>query len=130
MRHVYVASHGPFARGLINSLSLLIGDEHGVTPVCAYDGDIVTTEQLEQTLENLIAQANGEEVVVFTDLLGGSINNSAAKVQDFIDKILPSLLPLLFTLGMYKLIRKGVNINWILLGTVVFGLLASALGLL
>ncbi|VUC88675.1 PTS family sugar transport protein component IIB [Salmonella sp. NCTC 11881] len=80
MRHVYVASHGPFARGLINSLSLLIGDEHGVTPVCAYDGDIVTTEQLEQTLENLIAQANGEEVVVFTDLLGGSINNSAAKV--------------------------------------------------
>ncbi|MBJ4919165.1 PTS system mannose/fructose/sorbose family transporter subunit IID, partial [Salmonella enterica subsp. enterica serovar Indiana] len=52
------------------------------------------------------------------------------KVQDFIDKILPSLLPLLFTLGMYKLIRKGVNINWILLGTVVFGLLASALGLL
>ncbi|WP_262202537.1 hypothetical protein, partial [Escherichia coli] len=24
----------------------------------------------------------------------------------------------------------GVNINWILLGTVVFGLLASALGLL
>ncbi len=26
----YVASHGPFARGLINSLSLLIGDEHGV----------------------------------------------------------------------------------------------------
>lgn len=80
MRHVYVASHGPFARGLINGLSLLIGDEHGVTPVCAYDGDIVTTEQLEQTLENLIAQANGEEVVVFTDLLGGSINNSAAKV--------------------------------------------------
>ncbi|KJT56095.1 hypothetical protein SEEH4588_10360, partial [Salmonella enterica subsp. enterica serovar Heidelberg str. RI-11-014588] len=30
--------------------------------------------------KNLIAQANGEEVVVFTDLLGGSINNSAAKV--------------------------------------------------
>ncbi|EPA5967416.1 PTS mannose transporter subunit IID, partial [Salmonella enterica] len=31
---------------------------------------------------------------------------------------------------MYKLIRKGVNINWIPLGTVAFGLLASALGLL
>ncbi|WP_289457987.1 PTS system mannose/fructose/sorbose family transporter subunit IID, partial [Klebsiella pneumoniae] len=44
--------------------------------------------------------------------------------------ILPSLLPLLFTLGMYKLIRKGVNINWILLGTVAFGMAASALGLL
>lgn len=30
-----------------NSLSLLIGDEHGVIPVCAYDEDIVTTEQLD-----------------------------------------------------------------------------------
>ncbi|WP_258961157.1 hypothetical protein, partial [Klebsiella pneumoniae] len=26
--------------------------------------------------------------------------------------------------------RKGVNINWILLGTVAFGMAASALGLL
>lgn len=46
MKHIYVASHGHFARGLVNSLSLLIGDEHGVIPVCAYDEDIVTTEQL------------------------------------------------------------------------------------
>jgi len=80
VQHIYVASHGPFAQGLVNSLSLLIGDEHGVTPVCAYEGEIVTTEQLEQTLENLILQANGEEVVIFTDLLGGSINNSAVRV--------------------------------------------------
>lgn len=62
--------------------------------------------------------------------LSFTAGQTTMKVQDFIDKILPSLLPLLFTLGMYKLIRKGVNINWILLGTVVFGLLASALGLL
>ena len=60
MKHIYVASHGHFARGLVNSLSLLIGDEHGVIPVCAYDEDIVTTEQLEQTLEHLIVQANGD----------------------------------------------------------------------
>lgn len=80
MKHIYVASHGHFARGLVNSLSLLIGDEHGVIPVCAYDEDIVTTEQLEQTLEHLIVQANGDEVVIFTDLLGGSINNSAVSV--------------------------------------------------
>ena len=80
MKHIYVASHGHFARGLVNSLSLLIGDEHGVIPVCAYDEDIVTTEQLEQTLEHLIVQANGDEVVIFTDLLGGSINNSAVSL--------------------------------------------------
>ncbi|MBN6334937.1 PTS mannose transporter subunit IIAB, partial [Escherichia coli] len=32
------------------------------------------------TLEHLIVQANGDEVVIFTDLLGGSINNSAVSV--------------------------------------------------
>ena len=37
-------------------------------------------KQLEQTLEHLIVQANGDEVVIFTDLLGGSINNSAVSV--------------------------------------------------
>ncbi|MEL4013434.1 PTS sugar transporter subunit IIA [Dryocola clanedunensis] len=79
MRHVYVASHGQFARGLVDSLSLLIGDEHGIRPVCAYGDDITTTEQLDRTLEQLIAEANGEEVVVFTDLLGGSVNNCATR---------------------------------------------------
>ncbi|HAZ53903.1 MAG TPA: PTS mannose transporter subunit IID, partial [Franconibacter helveticus] len=62
--------------------------------------------------------------------LSFTTGNTTVKVQDFLDKILPSLLPLLFTLGMYKLIRKGVSINWVLLGTVAFGLLASALGIL
>ncbi|MEB5924386.1 PTS system mannose/fructose/sorbose family transporter subunit IID [Franconibacter daqui] len=62
--------------------------------------------------------------------LSFTTGNTTIKVQDFLDKILPSLLPLLFTLGMYKLIRKGVSINWVLSGTVAFGLLASALGIL
>ncbi len=45
--------------------------------------------------------------------LSFTAGQTTMKAQEFIDKILPSLL-LLFTLGMYKLIRKGVNINWIL----------------
>ena len=98
MKHIYVASHGHFARGLVNSLSLLIGDEHGVIPVCAYDEDIVTTEQLEQTLEHLIVQANGDEVVIFTDLLGGSINmvNSRGYIRKLTsDAVLLTILSIL-----------------------------------
>ncbi len=41
-----------FARRTGERLSLLIGDEHGVIPVCAYDEDIVTTEQLGGNLEH------------------------------------------------------------------------------
>jgi len=79
VKHVYVASHGNFATGVVESLALLIGEEHGVKPVCAYQGEIATTEQLERVFEELVIQAAGEEVVIFTDLLGGSVNNSAAR---------------------------------------------------
>lgn len=78
----------------------------------------------------MVVGAMTASMIDITTPLSFTAGQTTMKVQDFIDKILPSLLPLLFTLGMYKLIRKGVNINWILLGTVVFGLLASALGLL
>ena len=69
-------------------------------------------------------------MIDITTPLSFTAGQTTMKAQEFIDKILPSLLPLLFTLGMYKLIRKGVNINWILLGTIAFGMAASALGLL
>ena len=46
MKHIYVASHGHFARGLVNSLSLLIGEEHGVIPVCANDEEKLTPDKL------------------------------------------------------------------------------------
>ncbi len=39
---------------------------------------ILSPRKLNKPSKNLIAQANGEEVVVFTDLLGGSINSAAA----------------------------------------------------
>ncbi|SUH38921.1 PTS family sugar transport protein component IID [Salmonella enterica subsp. enterica] len=78
----------------------------------------------------MVVGAMTASMIDITTPLSFTAGQTTMKVQDFIDKILPSLLPLLFTLGMYKLIRKGVNINWILLGTVAFGLLASALGLL
>lgn len=78
----------------------------------------------------MVVGAMTASMIDITTPLSFTAGQTTMKVQDFIDKILPSLLLLLFTLGMYKLIRKGVNINWILLGTVAFGLLASALGLL
>lgn len=74
----------------------------------------------------MVVGAMTASMIDITTPLSFTAGQTTMKVQDFIDKILPSLLPLLFTLGMYKLIRKGVNINWILLGTVAFGLLASA----
>ncbi|EPQ0933693.1 aldehyde dehydrogenase family protein [Klebsiella pneumoniae] len=78
----------------------------------------------------MVVGAMTASMIDITTPLSFTAGQTTMKAQEFIDKILPSLLPLLFTLGMYKLIRKEVNINWILLGTVAFGMAASALGLL
>ncbi|MBT9432622.1 PTS fructose transporter subunit IIA [Candidatus Sodalis endolongispinus] len=83
MQEIYVASHGEYAKGIVSALSLLIGDDHGVTPVCGYCGDISNTAELEQYQENvaLLAAHRGNEVFLFTDMLGGSVNNTAILVM-------------------------------------------------
>lgn len=48
---------------------------------------------------------------------------------DVLDKILPGLLPLLITLGCYKLLSKGVKPTKIILIILVVGILGSLIGL-
>ncbi|MBM7624911.1 PTS system mannose/fructose/sorbose family transporter subunit IID [Sporohalobacter salinus] len=56
---------------------------------------------------------------------------SSINVQaEVFDKILPSALPLISTVAMYKFIKKGYKTNYILLGTITFGVIAGAIGLL
>ncbi len=67
------------ARGLINSLSLLGLHEHGVTPGLRLRWRYCRPRAPEQNPENLIAQANGEEVVVYRSARRQH-HHSAAKV--------------------------------------------------
>lgn len=48
-------------------------------------------------------------------------------LQDMLDSIIPKLLPLAFTLGIYGLIQKKVNTNVLLLGIVICGIILGAL---
>lgn len=51
-------------------------------------------------------------------------------LQEIINGIIPGVLPLLLTLGVYKLIKKGVNPVIIILGLIVVSLPLVALGIL
>lgn len=51
-------------------------------------------------------------------------------LQDMLDTMFPKLLPLLATLGIYRLIQKKVNTNLLLLGIVICGIVLGALGIL
>ncbi|WP_410015536.1 PTS sugar transporter subunit IIA [Sodalis sp. C49] len=83
MREVFIASHGQYAKGIISGLDLLIGNDHGVTPICAYCGDIGSTADLTRRFNAIALEAarRGNELVLFTDMKGGSVNNTAIQVM-------------------------------------------------
>ena len=79
MRKVFVASHGLFADGLKDAITFLMGDL-GLDSLSCYHEEIPDTDALSKRIEEIIATlGSDEELVVFTDLLGGSVNNVVAQ---------------------------------------------------
>jgi mannose/fructose-specific phosphotransferase system component IIA len=72
-RKFLIATHGAFARGVKSSLDIIIGETDNVFLIQAYlDEGRSVEDELAAVLENIVAD---EELVIFTDLLGGSVNN-------------------------------------------------------
>lgn len=72
-RHYIFASHGTFARGLLDSVELILGKQQDIHTLCAYvDENRDLTEQVETLLTSLPAQ---DEVIAITDIFAGSVNN-------------------------------------------------------
>ena len=59
-----------------------------------------------------------------------NINGAEVILQDIIDQVCPKLLPLLLTYGCYRLLKKRVSGTVIMIGLLVFGIVATAIGLL
>ena len=83
MQDVYMASHGRYAEGIISALDLLIGAEHNITPISAYCGEIGSTADVARCFEKIAEEAasHNHELVLFTDMQGGSVNNTAVQVM-------------------------------------------------
>lgn len=76
-RKFIIATHGNFAQGIQSSLEIIIGQVENVTLIPAYvDGNKGIEEELDKVLQAL---EQGEELIIFTDLLGGSITNQALR---------------------------------------------------
>ena len=50
-------------------------------------------------------------------------------VQTYLDTIFKGLVPILYTLGCVSLLRKNMNVTWLIVGTMVIGLLLGLLGI-
>lgn len=83
MRDVYIASHGRYAEGIVSALNLLVGEDHEIQPICAYCGDIGSTAELAECFREIAASSaqRGHELVIFTDMQGGSVNNTAVQLM-------------------------------------------------
>jgi fructoselysine and glucoselysine-specific PTS system IIA component len=69
---IILASHGKFASGILHSLELICGKNQSVIAVDCY---IQETFDLTETVDGLMEKYKQHEVIVITDIFGGSVNN-------------------------------------------------------
>ncbi len=71
MRQYLIATHGTLSGGFLNTLSMISGETSNVTAISAYVENISIEEQAKDFFSKI---GEDDEVVVFTDILGGSVN--------------------------------------------------------
>ncbi len=85
MNQIILASHGGFAEGARDTLSMVLGDVSNVHVVTLRrDDKEPITAKLEELVESFDA---GDDVYVCTDMMGSSVNNSAAEFMKRTDRV-------------------------------------------
>nr|WP_293304502.1 hypothetical protein [Allomuricauda sp.] len=73
MRKFLIATHGKFASGIKSSLDIIIGAQDNIFVLDAYtENNVPIQDHLDAILNEIEI---GDELVVFTDIMGGSITN-------------------------------------------------------
>ena len=99
-RQLLIATHSVFADGIKNAMELVTGEQNSVSTLCAYTNDMT---EVETPIKEIIdALCDDEELIVTTDIFGGSVNNEFMKYlsKSNIYLIAGVNLPLLFELIM------------------------------
>lgn len=74
MRRYILASHGKMAEGIKTTLEIIIGPQEDLICVNAYTNEC--PDPLPE-FQKIIQQYPNDEIVIMTDMLGGSVNNNA-----------------------------------------------------
>lgn len=75
MRKFILATHGKMAKGMQTTIEMLVGIQENVTYINAYTDEC--TEPLPE-LKKIVDEDLESEIIIMTDILGGSVNNSAS----------------------------------------------------
>ena len=99
-KKLLIATHSVFADGIKNAMELVTGEQNSVSTLCAYTNDMT---EVETPIKEIIdALCDDEELIVTTDIFGGSVNNEFMKYLSKSNSYLIAgvNLPLLFELIM------------------------------
>jgi PTS system mannose-specific IID component/fructoselysine and glucoselysine-specific PTS system IID component len=77
----------------------------------------------------MVIGAMTAQMVNLQTTLSFSFEETTFAMQEYIDQIFPMLLPLLFTLWMFYLLKKGKKSTYLLVVTIIFGLGGALLGI-
>lgn len=76
-KRLLIATHSTFAEGIKNAIELIAGKQDYVYTLCAYTNNI---SEVETPVKEFISSLKeNEELIVATDILGGSVNNEFMK---------------------------------------------------
>lgn len=70
-RKILIATHGKLASRFKDALKIIIGDNENITVLNAFSQVENPKDEIKSFLENLTKE---DELLVFTDLMGGSVN--------------------------------------------------------
>lgn len=94
------------------------------------DSNIIQTISKAATIVGLfVIGGMTASMVSCTTALSFNIGGTEFTIQSYLDQIFPLLLPLLYTLLMYKLLKKGMKSSWILLVTIAVGIIGTIIHL-
>jgi fructoselysine and glucoselysine-specific PTS system IIA component len=114
MRHYVIASHGKFAEGIYQSIKIIAGEQQNVHIINAF----LESDDIEGMADKVLSEIPAaDDVIICTDILGGSVNTEFMKRLNKSNYYLISgmNLPLLMQLFLSseenteKMIREIVN---------------------
>ena len=101
MRHVILASHGNLARGMVDTIGMIVGEVGNLsTFVLERDDMDPISNQVRRELDSF---DSSDEVIICTDMVGSSVNNDmVGLLGDYPNVTLISgmNLPLVITLAL------------------------------
>lgn len=77
MKRILIATHGQLASGYLSSIEILTGTTEGISIINAYVEENDFDKELLEFINDLKEQ---DQVFIFTDLFGGSVNQKVTRL--------------------------------------------------